>query len=124
MGREFAAIHPVEKAGIERTGEQLATADLVILVFDQSETWSAYDEALRRRWAEALVVHNKCDLPENGPRPAGIRVCARLGDGIPLLLASIVKRLVPTPPPPGAAVPFTTEQMQALERLQTAVLSK
>ena len=64
----------------------------------------------------ALLVHNKCDLPPApGDRPAGLRTSALRGDGIEDLLAAIARRLVPDPPPPGAAVPFTAEQIEAVD---------
>ena len=64
--------HPLEQAGIDKAQQQLAAADLVLLVFDISRPWSESDESLRRRFPTAMVVHNKSDLAAAGPRPAGI----------------------------------------------------
>jgi len=53
----------VERAGIQLAQERLAGADLVVLVSDRSEPWSAADQALLNQWPKAVLVHNKCDLP-------------------------------------------------------------
>ena len=106
----------VERAGIERARERLAQADLIILVADRSETWSKDDQALVEVWPAALLVHNKCDLPPApGDRPPGLASSAVRGDGIEDLLAMVSKRLVPTPPPAGAAVPFMAGQGEMIE---------
>ena len=47
-------------------------------------------------------------------RPSGICLSALRGDGTQYLLAAIVRRLVPNPPPPGAAVPINEEQLAAV----------
>ena len=108
----------LERAGIERTEQRLAQADLPILIFDRGETWSAEDQTLLERCPAALLVHNKCDLPPAaGDRPAGLSTSALRGDGVDNLLQSIARRLVPSPPPPGAAVPFTAEQAAMVYRL-------
>lgn len=108
----------IERAGIELAHQRLARADLVALVADQSAAWTAEDQALRDQWPRAVLVHNKCDLPASpGIRPAGLRTSARHGSGVDDLLATIAGRLVPDPPQPGAAVPFTDEQVDAICRL-------
>lgn len=79
-------------------------------------------------WPEGLVVQNKSDLlPGAGSRePGGRRVgpgtnslatSALTGQGIEALVRAIAHRLVPDPPPPGAAVPFTADQLEQLARL-------
>jgi tRNA modification GTPase len=108
----------VERAGIELARERLARADLVVLVADQNAPWSADDQALFDQWPAATLVHNKCDLPASaGERPTGLRTSALGGEGIEVLLETIARRLVPAPPPPGAAVPFTDEQVETINRL-------
>ena len=105
----------LERAGIERAQQRLARADLIILVCDRSETWSGEDQVLVDQWPTALLVHNKCDLPPApGDRPAGLLTSAVRGDGVEKLLAAVSKRLVPIPPPAGAAVPFTAAQVETL----------
>jgi len=102
---------PVERAGMELARKKLATADLVVLVFDSAETWSESDRTLLQSRPDALVVHNKSDLPPPpGWRPPGVATSALTGDGVEALARAIADRLVPHPPPPGAAVPLDEEQ--------------
>jgi tRNA modification GTPase len=134
-----ASDNAVEQAGIERAQQRLAGADLVVLVSDQSQPWSAEDQALVDAWPASVLVHNKCDRPagdcpdfcvsdiENGAvpfaaktgltRPAGLSTSALDGTGVEALLTLIAQRLVADPPPPGAAVPLTPEQLEAISRL-------
>jgi tRNA modification GTPase len=119
--------HPVERAGIESAEQSLTTADLVLLVFDLSQPWSAADQALLARHPTALVVHNKSDLAARHPisplpqageglgvRAAGQVTSALYRTGIEELVRAISDRLVPNPPEAGAAVPFTQGQVDAL----------
>jgi tRNA modification GTPase len=116
----------VEQAGIELARRQLARADLVLLLFDAGEDWSEADQSLLAEWPGALVIHNKSDLAAaSGPgRPAGLLTSATRGDGLEQLLGEIAGRLVPEPPPPGTAVPFTAEQVAKLDRLREALGSE
>lgn len=108
----------VEVAGIERARERLSQADLAILVFDRSAMWSVEDQTLVDQWPDAMLVHNKCDLPSaSDDRPAGLATSSLQGRGIAEMLDAIARRLVPDPPPPGAAVPFTAEQVEAVKQL-------
>jgi tRNA modification GTPase len=118
--RSVGTADSVELAGIERARERLAEADLVILVVDQSVAWSAADDALAAQWPASLLVHNKCDLPAApGNRPEGLSTSALNGDGIDVLLETIGRRLVPDPPPPGAAVPFSSRQVEMVQQRLT-----
>ncbi len=110
----------VECAGIALAAERIAEADLVLLVFDASVAWSAPDAALLAALPAALVVHNKIDaaVAADPARPAGLRASALCGDGLDLLLREIAARLVPHPPPPGAAVPFAAEHAAELTELR------
>ncbi len=108
----------VEQAGIELAEQRLSQADLAVLIFDRSEPWSDADRALVEKWPGAVLVHNKCDLPAApGDRVAGLSISALAGGGIAALLETISRHLVPDPPPLGAAVPFTAEQVEAVRRL-------
>jgi tRNA modification GTPase len=106
----------IELAGMELARGRLAAADAIVLVFDKSLAWSAEDDALAAAWPDALIVHNKCDLPlARGPeRPAGIDTSTVTRLGIDRLLERVASTLVPVAPPPGAAMPFTREQVDRL----------
>jgi tRNA modification GTPase len=117
-----AADDAVERAGIHRARQRLAQAHLVVLVADRSKPWSAEDQALTEQYPAALLVHNKSDLP--GPsdhRPQGISTSALRSEGIETLLAIIGRRLVPDPPPLGAPVPFSGEQLEILRQWHAKV---
>lgn len=108
---------PLEAAGVALTRQEAEQADLVVLVFDASQSWQAADQQLVDTFPEALVVHNKCDLPRsaaNDSRPAGLEVSAITGHGIEPLATAIAAALVPTAPPDNAAIPFTTRQVTHL----------
>jgi tRNA modification GTPase len=106
----------VELAGIQLARQRLDQSDLAILVFDRSQPWSAEDQTLLDQWPDALLVQNKCDLPPGSDaRPEGVLASALRGDGVDGLLEAIARRLVPDPPPAGAAVPFTGEQIETLK---------
>ncbi|MEM7144343.1 MAG: tRNA uridine-5-carboxymethylaminomethyl(34) synthesis GTPase MnmE [Verrucomicrobiota bacterium] len=82
----------VERAGIERTGKQIANAELVIEVVDGSkapgETLTASDAAGKRH----VLVLNKCDLGEDRSwnEGAGIRVSCMVATGMKGLEDAIV----------------------------------
>jgi tRNA modification GTPase len=113
----------LERAGIDLARGQLVQADLVLLVFDMSVPWSADDEGLLAAWPGALVVHNKSDaaiapVASEPARPAGLAVSALARQGLDVLVRQMADRLVPHPPPPGAAVPFTPQQVETLQQMR------
>ncbi len=95
----------LEAEGVERARARLATADLVLWVTDASADEHELPDAAARdgSW---LFVSNKSDAGQNHPADAR-PVSAATGDGIPGLVAEVARRLVPDPPPPGVAVPYT-----------------
>jgi tRNA modification GTPase len=112
----------IEQAGIELAQSRVAKADLVILVADRSVPWSDDDDALAAEMPASLLVHNKCDLPPaQDNHPPGLSVSAIDGCGIDVLLAAIARRLVPNPPSPGDAVPFSSEQVETIRALLSLV---
>jgi tRNA modification GTPase len=111
----WAGGDPIEQAGIDLAKNKIAAADLVVLVFDSSMPWTAADQDLFETHPGALLVSNKSDLPAvPGPHPAGLLVSAATSAGVDDLCQAIARRLVPHPPPPGAAVPFLAEQVQRI----------
>jgi tRNA modification GTPase len=118
-----ASESPIETAGVARAREQIAAADLLLLVTDAASAWTAADENLWREVQQLarpecrrIAVHNKCDLtsPPADGRPAGIAVSATATVGMEELEKAIAAALVPNPPPPSAAVPFTERQFALL----------
>jgi len=105
-----------ERAGMHLAKERIAQADLVILVCDCGQEWTREDEALVAALPEAILVHNKCDLPLVSTRPTGIMTSAKTGEGLENLQTEISRRLVPKPPPPGSPVPFTAEQVSIIKQ--------
>jgi len=113
----------IERAGIDLAREKLAAADLVILVFDSTRPWAPADQRLLESRPNALVIHNKRDLPAfaDPRRPAGLWTSASTGEGIEELVQAIARRLVPEPPHAGAAVPLDAAQVERLRSAADAV---
>ena len=109
------ADHPVEQLGVQKAQATAEAADLVILVFDRSRPWEEEHEALLGCYPQALLLHNKADLAAApGERPPGLEVSAHRPEDVPTILDAVVRRLVPSPPVPGEAIPFTEEQAAAV----------
>ena len=118
------AADPLEQAGIALARKEIAAADLTLLVFDRSQAWSDDAQRLTAAYAEAIVVHNKCDREPAANafgRPPGIEISALTGQGVDVLLAAVSRRLAPDPPAPGAGVPFTDQQIAALSAADEAL---
>jgi tRNA modification GTPase len=120
---------PIEAAGVERAQAQIAAADVVLLVCDWAQPWTAADDSLVGEIRilvgssrPMLIVHNKCDLPPAGDRarPAGLAVSALTGEGLRELERQIANVLVPEPPLPRAPVPFTDRQVRLLSEALAA----
>jgi hypothetical protein len=52
-----------------------------------------------------------------------VTVSAERGDGVLSLIATIVERLVPDPPPPGQAVPFRPAHLDDLRQISAYLLA-
>jgi tRNA modification GTPase len=120
-----AAGDAIEAEGVARALQEIARADLVILVDDTTAAW---DEGLYQELdgsaRRVVVVHNKCDLalPADG-LPQGIAVSAKTGVGIDTLCQVVGECLVPQSPPRGAGVPFTEEQASDLADVELLLAS-
>jgi tRNA modification GTPase len=139
------AMDELESAGIDLAEKTVAGADLVVMVDDATHPFSCTSDQMvsvmlsrlaRRRMVRVL---NKIDLlPETQTEDAArndssehwqsqwhltrvVRTSAVTGQGIEDLIAAIAEALVPHVPAPGAAVPFTAEQLAALESALAAV---
>jgi tRNA modification GTPase len=95
----------LEAEGIDRAKRVLAGADLVIWLID------ATSPVFPPEGHVGLVVWNKADLAGC----PGFAVSALTGHGVSELAAEIARRLVPDPPPHGAAVPYTPALAAAVE---------
>lgn len=121
-----ATVDEIELAGIALAREQLSQADLVLWLLDATSRAACSAEALVANQAaeigvpwspeKTLAVVNKCDLAEPAASLGENLVCvsATSGNGVPELIDLVAKRLVPQPPPVGAAVPFTARQVEIL----------
>ena len=111
-----AAGEDLEKEGIERAQQAIASADLCLWLLDASAPAIGPGEEI----PAPLLVINKIDLPPAWPlveATGAVPVSARTGEGLEDLCDAINRRLVPAPPPPGAAVPFTPELCDQVSRL-------
>ena len=105
----------LEAAGIGRARAAAAAADLVLWVLDGS----ALAPDLPPPGIDPLLILNKTDQPPGwdwATLPDAVRVSAVTGAGLADLSAAVVRRLVPNPPVPGEAVPFTPALADLIER--------
>lgn len=115
----------VERFGVERALRERARADLTLRVVDRSRPLEPGDDG--PPGPAELIVASKADLPPAwepaavfGASPIAV-VSAETGAGLDELGAAIAGALVPSPPPPGAAVPFRREQVERLARMRSAL---
>ena len=116
----------LEAEGVARATAALAAADLRLLVLDRARPPQIVDFALPGGVAPHLIVWNKCDLPDardaaSEPAAPTLEVSAATGAGLAALTAAIAAALVPSVPPPDAAVPFSARQVEALHAARAAV---
>jgi tRNA modification GTPase len=107
---------PLEAAGVAKTRGELQKADVALLVFDSAAPWTSEDELLLTAAPGAIIVHNKCDLMAAAcaDRPPGVATSAVTCEGLDKLKDALLARIAPQVPPPGAAVPFTRRQVEAI----------
>jgi tRNA modification GTPase len=115
----------LEQEGVRRARTAMAAADLCLWVLDASAApvWPDHQAG------PIQLAVNKTDLTPawDLTQAAGaVRVSATTGTGLADLCSTLASRLVPAPPPPGAAVPFTATLIdgiaQARERLASGDL--
>jgi tRNA modification GTPase len=68
------------------------------------------------RFARQTIFQANINKFAKDNRPNGLYISALTGAGNDELIKKIADRLVPFPPPPGAAVPFTSEQIEQVRR--------
>ncbi len=108
----------VELLGIERTRQEIAGADLTILLFDLETGWTDEDQKFARQFRDALIVGNKLDLAKPGAEVA-IGISASEGLGLERLLDVIEHKM-------SAATPKTlvNERHAALLQVFAASLQE
>jgi tRNA modification GTPase len=128
----------LESAGIVLAEKMVAGANLVVVVDDATrpadvERDDVFPAFLSSRARGRVVrVLNKIDLlpaglsemPSCDPSRRVVRTSAITGAGVAALIAAIAEALVPSPPAPGSAVPFSTEQFAALQATRAAVTAQ
>jgi tRNA modification GTPase len=117
---------PLEAAGVSKAEATLATADLVLAVFDAAAPWTERNADLLKQISPSnhLIVHNKRDLcrsPLGDDRPSGILVSALAREGLDELTEAITASLLRQPIESGDGVPFTTRQIESLEAASAAL---
>ena len=116
----------LEHAGIELALSYEDSVDLVLLVFDITEPNLPLMDHLRERHPDALVAYNKIDLVESDQNTVfhGEPISALTGFGIEPLWQHLLRALVPSIPPPGAAVPYLPEQTAGIHQARLAIHNK
>jgi len=123
---------PVEREGVRRSREIVASADLVLFVLDGSRAASAGDRTAYEEVAQRthLVLLNKSDLAaaEEGSGFSGagkrgvLRLSAKTGEGIGDLLAAVAREVAPAEGAIRAQAPLTrARQRLAVERAMSAL---
>lgn len=94
---------PIERLGIARSHQAMATADAVLLLVDLAEGWTTADRDLRAQLpaqVPQLVVGNKADLagvtpgllPDAEATAIDVAISARNGDGLQALATALLSR--------------------------------
>jgi tRNA modification GTPase len=114
-----AAEESLEGQGVALARGAAAEADLCLWLLDGSAEpiWPGYKSANLR------LVINKVDLPPAWSyEKAGValHVSAETGEGVAEMCAAVAAWLVPDPPSPGSAVPFT---LRICDRVETLLSS-
>lgn len=105
----------LESQGIERAREAFDQADLILWIVDGSSPpiWPHSFDPKRYRF-----LRNKIDLPKawhSENHQVDAELSTQSGEGIPGLCSLLARWLVPEIPPPGAAIPFTSQLAREVE---------
>ena len=107
----------LEGQGVEQARAMAATADLCLWVLDASAPPVLPDQL----GPQVRLLVNKVDLPpawNRGEVDGAVGVSATTGVGLANLCEQISRWLVPEPPLPGVAMPFTSKLCQDVQSLQ------
>ncbi len=110
----------IESEGVQISKRQLASSDLVLLVFDSSQAWTDANHELWKSTTltqNTIVIFNKADLPSSdSKRPAGMLTSAMNQSGVDELLEAIRQKLVPGTYDESGPVLFTKKQAERVKR--------
>jgi len=122
--------NPVESIGVERALKKLNSADLVLAVFDGSDSLTNEDRQLLQNCKEKLTIAviNKNDLPRaldleyiNSIAADTVAISAVTGEGLDGLSKSVARLLGTDSFDPGAAMLATERQRACCERALTLI---
>lgn len=86
---------PIEHAAIDRSRNEIARAELVVLVLDTTQPGEPGQHSLERMYPQALRVLNKSDRPARRETVGDvIRTVATTGEGVDLLRAAVRDRFI------------------------------
>ena len=111
-----ATADPIERAAIDRGREQIAAADLVVLVLDPTRPLEPEQAALVDAYPSALPVVNKTDRPAEWEmqRPGVIRTVGTTGEGVDELRRAVAARFGCDAMDPDRPRWWTERQREAL----------
>jgi tRNA modification GTPase len=121
----------IEREGVSRAKEQILSADLVVIVVDATEGWTANHQTIfdlcypSDRSPRILIAWNKSDL---NPCPSThligdeISVCCSAHSNVEPLLLAIAHALVPQIPSPGTPIPFNESLCRLLSQWDDRLL--
>jgi tRNA modification GTPase len=119
----------LEAEGVDRARRSVAAGDVCVWVMDATAPACVFpdeetEQVVNLPTHQWVRVVNKTDQPATWNLDlalGAIHVSATTGDGIPGLAAEVARRLVPNPPPAGAAVPFTPHLADLVEAAHRAL---
>ncbi len=122
---EERAIDPVEKLGIERSWQKLEAADLVLYIFDVSQTFSLQEKVfslVEDKNRNILLVANKDDLGRNQTFPKNypvIYISAKTGEGLEDLRKKILETILGSNTISGSLLISTRRHFEALKEAKS-----
>ena len=113
----------IEKAGIMLASEQIACADLVVLVVDATDDIDGQINEFTVGGDTDLVIANKSDLNAPISERLDLAVSAKENVGVEALIGLIAQKLSPEMPPKNQAFPISSSQIDFFHTLKGAAIS-